>query len=58
MRSCSVLFNSLNWLNVEKRIHYKKAILVFKSLNNMVPNYLQKDFHFTGDQNYNLLSAD
>ena len=52
MTSSSLLFNSLHWLNVEKRIQYQKAILVFKSLDGMVPNYLQENVHFTDNQNY------
>ena len=58
MTSSSLLFKSLHWLNVEKRIQYQKAILVFKSVNGMVPNYLEENFHFTNNQNYNLRSAD
>ena len=32
----------LHWLPVEARIHYKIAILVFKSLNQSAPKYLQE----------------
>ena len=32
----------LHWLPVEARIHYKIAVLVFKSLNQSAPKYLQE----------------
>ena len=33
------LFQSLRWMTIYERIEYKKAILVFKSLNNTAPEY-------------------
>ena len=35
----------LHWLPVEARIHYKIAVLVFKSLNQSAPKYLQENGH-------------
>ena len=32
----------LHWLPVEARIHFKIAVLVFKSLNQLAPKYLQE----------------
>ena len=32
----------LHWLPVEARIHYKTAVLVFKSLSKLAPKYLQE----------------
>ena len=55
--SSKLLFNSLNWLNIENRIRYQKAILVFKSLNGMVPDYMQDKFRYNEQGNYNLRSA-
>ena len=56
--SSSLLFSSLKWINIEKRVFYQKCILVFKSLNNMVPPYLQEKFHVNINQNYSLRSSD
>ena len=36
----SVLFSTLNWLTVEQRIIYHKVIMVYKSLNNLSPDYI------------------
>ena len=53
----SLLFKCLNWIDIEHRLLYYKAILVFKTLNGMVPNYLQEKFMVTFNQNYNLRSS-
>ena len=38
------LFKELRWMTFQERIKYKKAILVYKSLNNVCPEYLQTKF--------------
>ena len=40
-----VLFNKLQWMKFDKRVEYKKSILVYKSLNdNQFPTYMQQKF--------------
>ena len=34
------LLMQLHWLPVEQRIRYKVLLIIYKSLNNLVPNYL------------------
>ena len=53
----SLLFKCLNWIDIEHRLLCYKAILVFKTLNGTVPNYLQERFMVTFNQNYNLRSS-
>ena len=36
------LFNILNWRPIQKRIQYYTCILVFKSLNNLTPEYISE----------------
>ena len=38
------LFKELNWLPFSERIANKKAILVYKALNNMCPHYFNSKF--------------
>ena len=35
---------SLNWLTVEERLHLNDAVMVFKCVNNLVPEYLTNMF--------------
>ena len=35
---------SLNWLTVEERLHLNDAVMVFKWVNNLVPEYLANMF--------------
>ena len=39
--------NILHWLPIRKRIIFKLALLVFKSLNSLAPTYLQEMFHYS-----------
>ena len=36
------MFAELGWQPVEKRIMYNKAVLIYKVLNNLTPEYLSK----------------
>ena len=36
----SLMFRDLNWLSVEKRVKYNKAVLTYRALNNMAPEYI------------------
>ena len=38
--------NQLHWLSVKKRIIFKIALLVYKSLHGLAPLYLQELFHY------------
>ena len=35
---------SLNWLTVEERLYFNDAVMVFKCVNNLVPEYLANMF--------------
>ena len=39
------LLRSLHWLPIHKRIHYKIALLCFKSFNNLAPSYISDLLH-------------
>ena len=36
------MFNILNWLPIQKRVQYHTCILVYKSLNNLTPEYISE----------------
>ena len=36
----SELFAELNWLKCPDRVDYQKAVLMYKIMNNLTPNYL------------------
>ena len=38
---------SLNWLNVRKRVIFKIGLLVYKSVNGIAPQYLQELFQYS-----------
>ena len=40
------MFLTLNWMPIEDRIKYRKAIMVYKSLNYLCPNYMTNMFRF------------
>ena len=37
---------TLHWLSIKKRIIFKLALLIFKSLNGLAPLYLQELLHY------------
>ncbi len=39
-----VMFSKLKWMPITDRIKYRKAIMVFKSINNLAPRYLSNMF--------------
>jgi hypothetical protein len=42
-----VLFSDLNWMKFSERENYKKAILAFKSFNNLLSDYMQNLLTYT-----------
>ena len=40
--SSASMFQELGWMPVESRINYNKAVLTYKALNNMTPDYITK----------------
>ena len=53
-----MLLSKLNWMSIEERIHFKKAVLVYKSLNGMLPEYMKNMFKFVSEvHSVNLRSA-
>ena len=56
--SSQVLFQQLGWLRFDERVEYRKAILMYKSLNNLAPAYLTNKFTYTHNiHELNLRSA-
>ena len=43
------LFQQLGWMRFDERVLYKKAILMYKSLNNLAPSYLSNKFTYVHD---------
>ena len=44
------LFSGLKWLPVDNRIVHSKAVLVYKSLHNLVPMYMRDLFTYQSNQ--------
>ena len=38
----SLMFQELGWLSVENRLKYNKAVITYKALNNLTPDYLSE----------------
>jgi hypothetical protein len=55
----NVLFKGLNWMSFDQRIMYKKAILMYKSINEpSFPNCMKNKFQMINDKhNFNLRSV-
>ena len=41
------MFQQLKRMKLDERVTYKKAILTYKSLHNLVPSYLSNKFTYT-----------
>ena len=53
------MFRELNWLPFYKRVHYHTYILMYKTLNNLAPEYLSDRFiKISEAHDRNLLSID
>ena len=53
------MFKELQWLSFLQRVHYHTCLLVYKSLNGLVPEYLSQLFTKTSEMHSrNLRSAD
>ena len=50
------LLRDLHWLPVSKRILFKVALIVFKSIHNLSPQYISNMFSFLTQSNYSLRS--
>ena len=37
-----LMFQVLDWLSVRSRLNYNKAVVIYKALNNMTPDYITK----------------
>lgn len=47
-----ILFSKLNWMSIQDRVDYRKATMVYKSLNNLAPEYMTNMFKYaTNRQN-------
>lgn len=52
------LFRELNWLPLNQRFDYLRAILIYKCVNNLAPAYLMNDLTSTNQRhNYNTRHA-
>ena len=41
----SILLNDLGWQNLESQQHIHKAVMVYKSLNCLAPDYIQNSYY-------------
>ena len=56
--SVSEIIKNLNWMNINQRFSYFLAILVYKCLNNLAPDYLSATLHYVSEtQLYSTRSA-
>ena len=59
MTPSEFMFRELNWLPFFKRVNYHKCVLMYKSLNNIAPDYLTERFMKVSEtHNRQLRSAD
>ena len=49
-------FRALNWLSFRKRSYYFTAIMVFKTINGLVPSYMDNLIKISNNQHYGLRS--
>ena len=45
--SVSKMISDLSWMNIEQHLFYFTAILMFKCLNNLAPEYLSNSLKYT-----------
>ena len=58
-RSTDELMRMVNWVKLDRQRLVDKAILMYKIVNRMVPNYLSSHFAFRSDTlTYNLRESD
>ena len=50
------LFRELHWLSFSDRCKYHAAVLVYKTLHNMAPEYMSEILTFSSNDNYSLRS--
>jgi hypothetical protein len=53
----SNMFKELNWLTFEDRCKYFTSIIVYKSLHNLTPSYIENMIRFVTNEKYNLRST-
>lgn len=52
------LFAELNWMTFPERVKFQKAVMMFKTMNNLAPTYMSSLFQYTNQiHNRNLRSA-
>ena len=52
------LFAELNWMTFPERVQFQKAIMMFKTMNNLAPTYMNNLFQYTNEiHNRNLRST-
>ena len=52
------LFAQLNWVTFPERVKFQNAIMMYKSMNNLIPSYIGQLFHHTNQiDNRNLRST-
>ncbi len=45
------LLAKLKWMSLMDKVLYRKAVIVYKSLNSLVPGYMQDMFKYVTDVN-------
>ena len=45
----AVLFQKLDWITFRQNVHYRQAILMYKSLNNEAPPYMRDMFNYVNE---------
>ena len=55
--SSNDLFSKLKWIPIERRIEYGKLVMVYKSLNNICPQYMKDMLSHQTNTNYNMRST-
>ena len=51
------LFKKLEWLTFENRCKYQTAVLVYKSLHDLTPDYIRELVKLSSNDKYNLRSS-
>ena len=45
----AVLFKKLNWTTFRQNSHFRQALLIYKSLNNLTPQYMRNMFQYVNE---------
>ncbi len=44
-----ILLSKLGWINIQNHINFRKAAMIFKSLNNLAPQYMTNIFNYVSN---------